>query len=667
MFSPAGESRRASHMKYSAFISYNHRDRAWARWLHRALETYRLPRKLVGREGRHGPLAERLKPVFRDRDELAASADLAESVRDALAQAESLIVICSPHAVQSKWVNEEIRAFRALGRGDRIFCLIVWGEPFAVDPAQECLPPALLEDGSREPLAADARKGQDGKQGARLKLIASMLGLGYDELRQREIVRRNRRLSLLATASMAGFVVTAGLAVTAYLARNEAVRQRDIARQKSITAERTVDFVTDMFRLADPSEAKGSKITVREIVDQAAGQYRRQLGGEPEVRAQIGLTLSEVYGALGLYRQSDRLVREVGRLDAVGGSAAARQALLAAESTYRLGNYDAALQQFERAMRLVRAEDGARDQLLSRSLAGLGATYSELGRSEEASRVLEEAIARDAKRGAAGRRDLAHGLEALGVNHFYAGELDKARPLIERANRIRLATEGGLSPSVSDNFNTLAGIAYFEGRAGEAERLYLSRLAIDEKVLGPSHPDVASTLNNIGRIRLERRAYAQAEAMLARAVDLALAERGAGHDDMAFMMSNLAMTRAALGQGGRAEALFRQALQAAERHGHRLVGPIRTDLAALLCRRGQPGKGLALLDAAAPALRQSYPEDPWRIALVENVRAECLWRQGKLAEAIALFRRSADPVAKRWPAASHYGAQLNERRRLIGA
>ena len=64
-------------MRYSAFISYNHKDRGWAAWLHRELERYRLPQALIGRQSPLGPLGRRLPPVFQDREELAASTNLA--------------------------------------------------------------------------------------------------------------------------------------------------------------------------------------------------------------------------------------------------------------------------------------------------------------------------------------------------------------------------------------------------------------------------------------------------------------------------------------------------------------------------------------------------------------------------------------------------------------
>src|ERR1700757_2553317 len=106
--------------KYRAFISYSHRDQAWGEWLHRALETYRVPRRLVGRAGPDGPVPRRLYPVFRDQEELASSPDLSAAIDQALRQSQCLILVASPYAAVSKWVDQEIARFRALGRGGRI-------------------------------------------------------------------------------------------------------------------------------------------------------------------------------------------------------------------------------------------------------------------------------------------------------------------------------------------------------------------------------------------------------------------------------------------------------------------------------------------------------------------------------------------------------------------
>jgi hypothetical protein len=112
--------------RYKAFISYSHADEAHASWLQRALEHYRTPKAL--RRSRPD-LPARLYPIFRDSAELASSTDLSESIQRAMDDSDALVVICSPAARASRWVNEEIRRFRASGRGERIFCLIVAGSP----------------------------------------------------------------------------------------------------------------------------------------------------------------------------------------------------------------------------------------------------------------------------------------------------------------------------------------------------------------------------------------------------------------------------------------------------------------------------------------------------------------------------------------------------------
>lgn len=243
-------------MKYWAFISYSHADEAWATWLHRALETWRVPRRLVGRPLGTETIPARLFPVFRDRDELPSSHELGAVINRALADSRNLIVVCSPRAATSRWVNEEIKAFRALARGNRVFCLIVDGEPHASarpDIAfSECFPPALREGGF-EPIAADARPGRDGKEGARLKLLAGLLDLGLDELRQREKQRQFRQrvvngLSVLAVVGVLGGTVQWFMAQRAERERQLVIEQLvESGRQELLDARpaRAAHFLTE--------------------------------------------------------------------------------------------------------------------------------------------------------------------------------------------------------------------------------------------------------------------------------------------------------------------------------------------------------------------------------------------------------------------------------------
>jgi len=223
--------------KYRAFISYSHRDERWAAWLHHAIESYRVPRKLVGTTAAAGEVPSRLRPVFRDRDDLSSASDLGSTVKKSLEDSENMIVICSPGSAASHWVNQEIRYFASLGRRKRIFCIIVDGQPSGPGQPATCFPAALAEAGLEEPLAADARKWADGKRLSKLKLIAGMLGLPLDQLRQRDLQKRQKAWALAALASL----VIAGVVITA-------IESRIASQQRRVSGESLVSYKLNELR-----------------------------------------------------------------------------------------------------------------------------------------------------------------------------------------------------------------------------------------------------------------------------------------------------------------------------------------------------------------------------------------------------------------------------------
>lgn len=298
-------------VRYKAFVSYSHVDEAWARWLHHGLETYRIPKRLVGRTGPHGPVPRHIAPIFRDRDELAAAPQLAEPIQEALQNSENLIVLCSPAAAKSNWVNEEVRQFRRTGRGDRIFCVIVDGDP-SDESTTACFPPALFEgvaDDAGEPLAVDVRDWADGKRLAKLKLIAGIVGVRLDELRRRDHQRR-RRLKLAT-------VVAISLAVVLIIS---AVLSRIAERHEREKAEQLAAFMVD---LGERVKAVVDLETLSMITTEA---YRVLEGIEPqqltpETLVRVGLAIrqfghvSEQQGrpeeALTAYRRSQQLFTDL--------------------------------------------------------------------------------------------------------------------------------------------------------------------------------------------------------------------------------------------------------------------------------------------------------------------------------------------------------------------
>jgi tetratricopeptide (TPR) repeat protein len=314
---------------YFAFLSYSHSDEALASWLHSALERFSIPKSLAGRLTDNGVVPRRLSPIFRDRHELAAAEDLGAEISQALAASRFLIVICSPAAANSKWTNAEIAAFKRVRPDGCLIAAIADGEPFASDvpgrEAEECFPPALRHRYDKrgrptakraEPLAADLQDHRDGKRLGLLKIIATMLGVGLDDLVQRDQVRRQRRLAAVAAASLAGMLVTSSLAVFA-------MNARDDAREQKREAEGLVGFM--LGDLKDRLEPLGRLDVLDSVGAQALGYYQKQdksaLSDEALTQRSKALTLmgevantrGDLAGALGRYEEALASTTEIVR------------------------------------------------------------------------------------------------------------------------------------------------------------------------------------------------------------------------------------------------------------------------------------------------------------------------------------------------------------------
>jgi hypothetical protein len=279
---------------YWCFISYRHADnmtegRQWASWLHHSIETYEVPEDLVGTINDRGDrIPDRIFPVFRDEDELPVDSDLATPIYRALDRSRFLLVLCSPRAVESAYVDSEITYFKKIGKSDRILASIIEGEPNSswdkakhsagIGAAMECFPRSLMHpldaDGSpveseqTEPIAADFRLPGSHQQGwthpeafrrhliqkgeytpkeishavaryrkqvdlAKLKIIAGILGIPLrkltlrDKAYQLEIAKKRSRVVrrwLAAVAALAVVAVTGGMI---------AWKQRNLAKSES--------------------------------------------------------------------------------------------------------------------------------------------------------------------------------------------------------------------------------------------------------------------------------------------------------------------------------------------------------------------------------------------------------------------------------------------------
>lgn len=201
-----------SEYKYTAFISYRHTplDEKVAKRLHTSIENYHIPaaiRKATGKK--------RMGRVFRDQEELPLSQNLGADIEQALKDSEWLVVVCSPRLLQSQWCMREIDIFLSEEKDGK---------------KQEI-----------EPLAADLRTDAHGTWQKKLKteklrLLAPMLGVTFDDLKRRA---RERRLKLTALALGSGLLLSAAFTLYALEQKNIIAAERDIAEQNRLETQHT--------------------------------------------------------------------------------------------------------------------------------------------------------------------------------------------------------------------------------------------------------------------------------------------------------------------------------------------------------------------------------------------------------------------------------------------
>jgi tetratricopeptide (TPR) repeat protein len=568
-------------MKYWAFISYSHIDAKWADWLHKSVESYRPPKKLVGTNTSSGVVPKRVSPVFRDREELASAVDLGHVINEALSKSSCQVIICSPRSAKSRWVNEEILAFKRLGREGRIFCLIVDGEPNASDMPgrehEECFPPALrfrmqpdgnLSDIRTEPIAADARPGKDGKHNAKLKLIAGVLGLDFDALRRREQQRRNRRLFIVACGAMGGMLLTTGLAAYALIQRAAAQKHMARAESEAEAAIRTTNFLIGLFRIIDPSEARGNTVTAREVLDKGAARIDTELANQPAIQATIMDTVGTVYMGLGLYGEArpllDRAVATRRRLKETSPEVLSESLIHLADLQTLQAEDESAEKAYREAASLLAAhpKDRRNQIALANSLYGLGTVLYSQGRYPDAEHRFQEALVLQRRLYGQKHGDIARSLKDLARALDDDGDLKSALPLMQSAVTMQRELRGSEPhPDLADAINDLGLLLEENGDYDESEKMYRESIAMFRRLFGDKHPEVAAGLNNLASALLDQGDLKNAESTYRQALAMKRELLGNNHPDVANTLNNIAFVLDSRGDATGALATEREALR----------------------------------------------------------------------------------------------------------
>ena len=348
--------------------------------------------------------------------------------------------------------------------------------------------------------------------------------------RARKYVRRHR---LGVAVAAAGLLLLVGFAVA------QAVELRRITRERD-RADRITQFMTGMFKMSNPSVARGNTVTARELLDKAAKEIGTGLKNDPELQAKMMYTMADTYEGLDLASQAQSLL--------------------------------------EGAVEIQRRVLGRRNPDTLRSMSYLGNVLSYEGHLAEGEKVQREAF--DVQRRVLGPEDpdtlismrrLADTLDWEG--HYAEGEklaregIDIQRRVLGPENRNTLWT-----------MDTLGTNLFNQGRFAEAEKVYRAAFEVQRRVLGPDHQDALWSMGNLAATLVREGRLAEAETLRRETLDIQRRVFGPEHHDTLWSMAGLADTLEREGSYAEAEKLRRETLDIQRR----AFSPLNPDTLASL-------------------------------------------------------------------------------------
>ncbi len=348
--------------------------------------------------------------------------------------------------------------------------------------------------------------------------------------RLQKYVRRNR----VPVAIVLGlFAVLVSFAATQWFQLRRITRERD-------RADRIASFMTSMFKVSDPSEARGNSITAREILDRAAKDVDSGLTKDPELQAQMMYEMGSVFKNLGLYDRAGSLLTQ--------------------------------------SLNIRRRTLGPNHPDTLKSLNTLAKTVYLQGHYAEAERLFHEALETRRRVLGSGDPDTLQSQSDLAENLSLQGRYSEAQKLRQETYEIRRRILGPEHPSTLDSMGNLAIGLEDMGRFVDSEKLWRETLAARRRVLGPDHPITLATMNNLALVLEREDRYKDAEDLERETIELRRHILGPEHPDTLDSMSNLARFLGCQLRFAEGEKQLREVL-AVQR---RVIGPTHPDALATL-------------------------------------------------------------------------------------
>ncbi len=460
--------------------------------------------------------------------------------------------------------------------------------------------------------------------------------------RLRKYARRHR----VGVAVAAGLVLLlAAFSILQAVQLRRITRERDRANRERDRATRITDFMTNMFKVSDPNQARGNSVTAREILDKASKDVSSGLAKDPEAQSEMMRVMSRTYQGLGLYPRAHELAQTAldARLRLLGPDDPKTLESMAQMATVLI--YEGHYPQAEKLERQALAgehrvlEPG--DPLTLETMDHLAVILEHEGHYDQAEKLEREVVDVGSRKLGAENEQILRAMSNLGVALWNQARYEEAEQSYRQLLKVDRRVLGSDDPRTLIAAGNLALALKSEGRFSEAEPLYREVLSVQQRVLGPEHQAPAFTMENLAGLLTQEGHLAEAEKLSRETLAIRTRILGPEHSDTLWSKMNLADELFREGHINEAEKLQREAV----RTSIRVLGPenpstlgYQSGLARTLTKEGR-------YSAAEELARETYAVQRRTLGPLHDDTVGTLRELGKAmayrqhyAEAGVLFR-----------------------------
>lgn len=464
--------------------------------------------------------------------------------------------------------------------------------------------------------------------------------------RTRKYVRRH----FLAVGMSAAIVLLlAAFSVLEGIQLRQTRSERDRANRERDLATRITSFMTGMFKMSDPSEARGNSITAREVLDKASKDISKEMAHDPEEQAEMMDVMGRVYYGLGLYKEAEPLLTQAVDIRSRVLGAEHPDTVASMAELARVLGMGGRVPEEEKLQRQVldirRRRLGPSNLATITAISQLANTLSAEGRLAEADPLAREVV--DLRRRSQGSDSpiTMDAVKYLALTLTREGKYAEAEALDRQVLDFNRRTEGANHPDVFLSSTRLASVLLHEGRYAEAESMLRESLDTSSRVLGPHHPFATTTKSLLAGLLEDTGRYPEAEELLREVLATRRWLAGAENSSTLNATYNLGQLLTNEGRCAEGEQLLRRTIEVGKRalgETHPLVLITMAELGATLDCEGHASAAAKVEREAMAALSHTMgQEQPETLESMVNLSA-ILMHQQHYVEAEQLARQAHD-------------------------